>query len=181
LEREPGVAMTTHDTTKIVVGPAFDLFYRKEYPAVVGLIYALSGSRWAAEDLAQEAFLRAYRDWDRVRGYAAPGAWVRRVAVNLAMSRFRRIGAEGRALSRLVSRSAHPFEVAASEHDDFWRAVRRLPKRQAQVVALFYLEDRGISDIAQVLGITPDAVKASLHEGRRSLARRLGPMEEGRR
>jgi hypothetical protein len=49
-------------------GP-FEHFYLEEYPRVVDLAYALSGSRTGAEDIAQEAFLRAYRDWDRVGSY----------------------------------------------------------------------------------------------------------------
>ena len=48
----------------------------KDYQAVVGLAYALSGSRWLAEDLAQEAFLAAHRNWPRVSAYDQPGAWV---------------------------------------------------------------------------------------------------------
>jgi DNA-directed RNA polymerase specialized sigma24 family protein len=66
-------------------GP-FEHFYLEEYPRVVKLAYALSGSRMAAEDIAQEAFLRAYRDWDRVGSYEHRVAWVRRVAANLATS-----------------------------------------------------------------------------------------------
>jgi Sigma-70 region 2 len=62
----------------------FEYFYLQEYPKVVALAYALSGSRAGAEDIAQEAFLRAYRDWDRVGSYEHQAAWVRRVAANLA-------------------------------------------------------------------------------------------------
>jgi RNA polymerase sigma-70 factor (ECF subfamily) len=50
---------------------------------VVALAFALSGSRTGAEDIAQEAFLRAYRDWDRVGSYEHQAAWVQRVAANL--------------------------------------------------------------------------------------------------
>jgi DNA-directed RNA polymerase specialized sigma24 family protein len=59
----------------------FEAFYVREYHAVVRLAYALSGSRLVAEDIAQEAFLRAYRDWQRIR---QPSAWVRKVAVRRA-------------------------------------------------------------------------------------------------
>lgn len=51
----------------------FEDFYVREFPAVVGLAYALSGSRSGAEDLAQEAFLAAHRGWDRIGGYGDPG------------------------------------------------------------------------------------------------------------
>ena len=58
----------------------FEHFYLREYRGVVELAYALSGNRAGAEDIAQEAFLRAHRDWQRVGHYQHPGAWVRRVA-----------------------------------------------------------------------------------------------------
>ena len=79
----------------------FEDFYGREYLAVVGLAYALSGSRWGAEDLAQEAFLAAHRDWDRIGAYDQPGAWVRRVVANLSVSGFRRRAAEAKALARI--------------------------------------------------------------------------------
>jgi DNA-directed RNA polymerase specialized sigma24 family protein len=67
----------------------FEQFSLREYRGVVELAYALSGNRAGAEDIAQEAFLRAHRDWHRVGRYQHPGAWVRRVA-NLAASAVRR-------------------------------------------------------------------------------------------
>jgi len=81
---------------------AFEDFYVREYPAVVGLAYALSGSRWGAEDLAQEAFLAAHRDWGRIGSYQQPAAWVRRVVANLAVSAFRRRVSETKALARIA-------------------------------------------------------------------------------
>ena len=60
----------------------FDEFYLREYPAVVGLLQGLLRSRLVAEELAQETFLVAYRDWDRISRLDNPRAWVRRVAIN---------------------------------------------------------------------------------------------------
>ena len=57
---------------------------------MIGLAYALSGSRSAAEDIAQEAFLAAHNAWDRVSHYEKPEAWVRRVVANKSVSMFRR-------------------------------------------------------------------------------------------
>jgi len=151
----------------------FEDFYGREYLAVVGLAYALSGSRWGAEDLAQEAFLAAHRDWDRIGAYDQPGAWVRRVVANLSVSGFRRRAAEAKALARI------PFGQEASLPDlgagdpDFWAAVRALPRRQAQVMALYYLEDRSVSQVAEILDVTLGTVKRHLHNGRQALARRL--------
>ena len=159
----------------VVIGwpPAFDDFYRTEYGPVVGLVYSLSGSRWAAEDLAQEAFLRAHRDWDRVGAFEHPAGWVRRVAINLAMSRLRRLAAETRALRRFTGGSPVAFPPPEPESDRFWSAVRSLPRRQAQVVALFYLEDRSVAQIAEVLDIADSAVKTALLKWRRNLETRL--------
>ena len=58
----------------------FDTFYAEHYPPVVALVYALNGSRWAAEDLAQEAFLRAHRNWEEIGRYDSPAGWIRTVA-----------------------------------------------------------------------------------------------------
>jgi len=166
------------DDPVIAAALSFDSFYRDQYRAVLGLVYSVSGSRWAAEDLTQEAFLRAHRDWARIGRHEAPGAWVRRVALNLATSRFRRLAAETRALTRLIGLSSTAFPTVEPHSDDFWRLVRALPNRQAQVVALFYLEDRPVREIATVLQISEPAVRGSLFKARAALARMLGVSEE---
>jgi RNA polymerase sigma factor (sigma-70 family) len=151
----------------------FEHFYLEEYPGVVKLVYALSGSRVAAEDIAQEAFLRAYRDWDRVGSYAHQAAWVRRVAANLATSGLRRRLVEARALARLAGRREPALDPLAADQADFGRALRALPRRQAQAVALFYVEDLSIQQIAVVLDCAEGTVKAHLAKARHSLAKRL--------
>jgi RNA polymerase sigma factor (sigma-70 family) len=153
-------------------GP-FEHFYLEEYPGVVKLAYALSGSRMAAEDIAQEAFLRAYRDWDRVGSYEHQAAWVRRVAANLATSGLRRRVVEARALARLAVRREPALDPLPVENADFWRAVRALPQRQAQAVALYYLGDLSIQQTAAVLDCAEGTVRAHLAKARRTLARRL--------
>ena len=158
--------------------PSFEDFYVREYPAVVGLAYALSGSRWGAEDLAQEAFLAAHRQWDRIGSYDQPGAWVRRVVANLSVSSFRRRAAEAKALARFALTQAPPLPDIAASDPAFWAAVRSLPRRQAQVVALFYLEDRSVADVAAILDMTQGTVKRHLYDARQTLARRLAPEEE---
>lgn len=150
----------------------FEVFYREEYPSVVALVYGLSGSWWAAEDLAQEAFLRAHDDWARVGLMASPSAWVRRVAMNVAMSRFRRLRAEAAARLRLVPPSAS-LEANTADHEAFWREVRRLPTRQAQAVALHYIDELSVAEIGVVLEVAEGTVKALLHQGRTRLARQL--------
>lgn len=140
---------------------------------MIGLAYALSGSRAAAEDLAQDAFLAAHNAWDRVSRYDKPEAWVRRVVANKSVSLFRRKMREARALAQLKPESSFLPRLPA-EDDAFWKVVRALPKRQAQVIALHYLEDRSVADIAEVLECAEGTVKVHLHKGRRRLADRLG-------
>jgi RNA polymerase sigma factor (sigma-70 family) len=151
----------------------FEDFYLEEYPRVVKLAYALSGSRAGAEDIAQEAFLRAYRDWDRVGSYEHQAAWVRRVAANLATSGLRRRLVEARALARLAARREPALEPLPADQADFGRTLRTLPRRQAQAVALFYVEDLSAQHIAVVLDCAEGTVKAHLAKARHTLAKRL--------
>ena len=156
----------------------FDDFYRREFAAVLGLAYALSGNRWVAEDLAQESFVVAHREWDRVGSYEDPGAWVRRVVTNLSVSVFRRRVIEAKALARLALGQVWVLPDLEPPDVKFWRAVRSLPHRQAQVVALHYLEERPVSEIADILGIAPGTVKKHLYDGRQTLARLLEVQED---
>jgi RNA polymerase sigma-70 factor, ECF subfamily len=164
-----------------VVGPkraSFEDFYMKDYQTVVGLAYALSGSRWLAEDLAQEAFLAAHRNWPRVSAYDQPGAWVRRVVANLSVSAFRRRVVEAKTLVRIGLGERHRLPELAPADAEFWDAVRSLPRRQSQVVALHYLEDLPVAEVAAILDMAPGTVKKHLFDGRRELARRLRTEED---
>ena len=154
-------------------GRDFESFYRDNRRRVVALAYGLTGSASAAEELAQEAFLAAFRRWDRIARYDDPGAWVRRVVVNRSVSRVRRAVAEARAMARLRSRPMRAIELEAHD-DEFWRAVRALPARQAQVIVMHYVDDSTVDDIAAVLGIAPGTVKATLFQARRTLLTSLG-------
>ena len=158
----------------------FEDFYRREYALVVGLAYALSGSRSGAEDLAQEAFFAAHRSWERIAGYEQPGAWVRRVVANLSVSAFRRRASEAKAMARAALGERVELPDLGSGDPEFWDAVRALPRRQAQVIALFYLDDRPIAEVADILEMSPGTVKRHLHNGRQALARRLGTMGDDR-
>ena len=141
---------------------------------VVGLAYALSGSRLGAEDLVQEAFIAAHQRWDRISGYDKPGAWVRRVVANKAISGFRRKAAEAKAMARLAGQRHPSLPEMEPEDEDFWRSVRSLPKQQAQAIALFYVEDRPVAEIAEIIECSPATAKVHLFRGRQALAKKLG-------
>jgi len=156
----------------------FEGFYRRERRAIVGLAFVLSGSGAVAEELAQDAFLAALRDWERVGRLEEPSAWIRRVVANRSVSRFRRLALEARHARR---GPAPQWWASADVGDlDLWREVRRLPKRQAQVIALHYLHDLPRQEVAAILGCSEETVKTHLERARRTLATRLSnPDEEG--
>jgi RNA polymerase sigma-70 factor (sigma-E family) len=152
---------------------AFMQLVRVHQAGVRAFAHGLLGDRALAEDIAQEAFLRAYQQWERVGSYEHQAAWVRRVAANLATSWLRRRLLEARAMARLAGRREPVLEPLPADQADFGRALRALPRRQAQAVALFYVEDLSIPQIAAVLGCAEGTVKAHLAKARHTLAKRL--------
>lgn len=152
----------------------FDAFYRAQYRPVAGLAYALCGDMGRAEDITQEAFAAAHSSWPRISNYDDPGAWVRRVAVNKATSLRRRRYAEARALARLGSRRAPANTGSDVDEDAVWTAVRTLPRRQAQVVVLTFVDQLGANEVAHVLQCGEATVKTHLHRAKATLAERLG-------
>lgn len=148
---------------------SFEQFFADEYRRVVGLAVALCGRPSIAEELAQDAFVKAFGRWDRICRYDDPAAWVRRVVVNLALSSLRRRSREVRVLARIALRREPSTELVVGD-EVFWSAVRDLPRREAQCVALRYLDDSSTSAIAAVLNIAESTVRVHLHNARRKLA-----------
>jgi RNA polymerase sigma-70 factor (ECF subfamily) len=141
---------------------------------MVGLALVLSGSRLAAEELAQEGFLAAWRQWERIGRYEQPVAWVRRVVANQATSTVRRRLAEAKALVRLAGRWQPEVGEPSTTAAEVWSAVRALPRHQAQAVALHYLLGCSVSEIATTLDRSERTVKTYLHDARDAIGRRLG-------
>lgn len=174
--------MTIQDTSEemqlaavadVTIPASFDAFYRSEFRRMVNIAYALSGSRLAAEDLAQDAMIAAHRQWNRVGALDKPGAWTRRVVINKAASLYQRRRAELRAIARLGPLRGSLPQVLDAESEHLWHEVRRLPRRQAQAVALFYVDDMSVATIAETMGCAESTVKVHLHKARRTLADRL--------
>jgi RNA polymerase sigma-70 factor (ECF subfamily) len=138
---------------------------------VSAVVQSLVLRRDIAEEITQDAFVIAHARWGRVRGYDRPQDFVRRVALNRAVSSLRRRGAERRALARIDHRSGVATSDAADGADaPIWRHVRELPARQAHVVALVYVEDLAVEQVASVLGISTSSVKTHLQRARSTLA-----------
>jgi RNA polymerase sigma-70 factor (ECF subfamily) len=169
---------TLSATTVAEAGPVdFDAFYATEYRPLLRLAFALTGDAGTAEELVQEAMLRALRHWRKVSSYDKPGAWARRVLLNLATSRARRKASEARARARLEAERP-PLGPGATDVAAVRDAIRTLPAEEAHVVALHYLEDMSVVDIANVLERPEGTVKTLLYRARKSLATQLAEEDE---
>ncbi len=164
------------DTPEVRGSEQFESYVRRDGKRLVGLAYALCGGRAAADDLVQDALLAAYRNWDVVSRLDNPGAWVRRVVANRSVSLVRRQISETRGLARLaLHRPVSELPEVSSEAEWIWREVRRLPKRQGQVIALRYVDQLSMSEIADILGCSKTTVNTHLRRARETLNRRLNP------
>lgn len=157
---------------------AYDAFFRREYPVMVSLGVALTGDRELARDIAQESMLRAYHHWPQLVAFDRPGAWCRQVAINLVRDGWRRRRSEEAAVGRLRRERVHSVPAPRSPSDEFWAAVRALPGRQREAIALYYIADRSVGEIAATLGIAEGTVKGILFDARQTLAARLGLRED---
>lgn len=156
----------------------FDDFYAANFTSVVVQLRAATGDLAEAQDLAQEAFSRAWGRWEKLTAYEDPVAWVRRVAWNLAVNRWRRTRTAWSFLSR--QRPEHvdgPGPDRVALHD----ALRRLPPQQRRAVALFYLADLTTAQIAQESGVPESTVRSWLHRARAALLEQLTDKEDGNR
>ncbi len=151
----------------------FDDLFRREFPSVMRSARLIVGDAELARDIAQDAFTKLFVHWTRVSAYEAPGAWVRRVALNGAMNAAAKARTRSSAEMSLTERIT---ETSASGLDeDLAAALADLSPQQRAAVALFYLEDRPVADIAQLMGTTESTVKAHLQRGRQRLANALHP------
>lgn len=165
--------MDWNDPSRPVVRAAepFAEFYRREFPKMVTLAVAVSGSRIAAEDIAQEAMVEASRRWNVVGTYDKPGAWVRKVTIQKASKTVRRIRVETAALLKMNTAAAIP--AGPPDVEEVFAAIRRLPTRQRAAVALHYVDGYPVAEVAQILGCAEGTAKAHLHKARSALAKAL--------
>jgi RNA polymerase sigma-70 factor (ECF subfamily) len=156
--------------------PSFDRFYESQYATVTRLAYSLCGSLAVAEELAQEAFVAAHARWRRISLFDRPDLWVRRVVINRSLSYRRRLASERTALERVSQAPASSNEPELVD-DEVWQALRSLSDRQTEVLALVYVEDRPIAEVAQILRLGEETIRTHLKRGRAALATRLGERE----
>ena len=154
----------------------FEEFYTATVGRLIGVLFPVTGDLHEAEEIVQEAYARASTRWARLRDYDSPEAWVRRVAMNLAADRARRLQRQARALLRAGPPPAVP--PASVEAMALAQALRTLPMHQRQAIVLHHLVDLPIDEVAAILGTRTGTVKSWLARGRRALAARLGEPEE---
>jgi RNA polymerase sigma-70 factor (ECF subfamily) len=151
----------------------FDEFYRDTSVRMLRYGYALTGDLAEAQDVVQEAYTRAWRNWRSVARHPAPEGWLRLVVARLATDRWRRLSGW-----RAAVRRAGPPEPAAPPSEDavlVTAALRRLAPHLRQAVALHYLFDLPVAAIAAETGVPVGTVTSRLHRGRAELAVLLSP------
>jgi RNA polymerase sigma-70 factor (ECF subfamily) len=155
--------------------PDFAEFYAATYPRLLTQLFAFVGDRAEAQDLMQEAYTRAFARWAKVSSFEDPIGWVRRVAWNLAISRWRRT-------KRLLHlrRDLLPGDVDGPDglSLDVVRAMAQLSAAHRQAAVLHYLADFSVREIAEFIGAPEGTVKARLHRARAALSRLLNADEE---
>ena len=148
---------------------AWEALVRSHQEPAFRLAYLLLGDPDRAEDVAQEAFIRAYHALDRFDTARPFRPWLLSIAANLARNQRRSIGRYLAALSRLVKESPGPatnLEARVSERLEaqaLWQAVQRLTSDDQQVIYLRYFLDLPVSETAEALGVAEGTVKSRLH------------------
>ncbi|MER7458535.1 SigE family RNA polymerase sigma factor [Micromonospora sp. NPDC126480] len=157
---------------------SFDEFYRSTAHRMLRYGHAVAGDHAEAQDLVQEAYARAWRQWGTLVAHPAPEAWLRLVVARLSTDRWRRLTGWRAA----VRRSGAPDPVAPPSEDSVLLvgALRQLPANQRQALALHYLYDMTVEDIAREMNAATGTVKSWLSRGRARLAALLPDISDER-
>jgi len=150
----------------------FKAFFETEFRPLRRLGYLLTGDWVEAEDLAQEAMVRTYRAWSRIRERERPGAYARSVLVNRRRSMLRRSVVAQKHVEMLRSEEYHPN--FGDEGMVLWDAIAALPRRQRAALVLRFYEDLPETEIAHILDMPVGTVKSLVHRGLAKLRETLG-------
>jgi RNA polymerase sigma-70 factor (ECF subfamily) len=162
---------------------AFDLVVPAFKDRVFRLAYSILRDRAAAEDAAQETFVRVWKALPGFDGRAALGTWIYAITRNTCLMELRRRrptvsfddpdSDEAQRAAAIVATAP----AADPEHDNLQRLLETLPRNQQQAVRLFYLEDRSYENVAEQLGMPLGTVKNLLHRARKRLMEIARPDE----
>lgn len=145
--------------------------YEAHAPEGIRLAYLLTGDRFLAEDLVQDAFVRLTGHFQHLRNPGSFDAYLRRTVVNLSRNHWRRMRVERNYLDREGSSKAVEWTTPPDieEQDALWTALQRLPHRQRVAAALRYYEDLSEQQVGDVLGCSAQAVKSLVARAMESL------------
>jgi RNA polymerase sigma factor (sigma-70 family) len=164
LKTSPQTAWTSRGTPVRDQDSEYASMYAAEFTRVSRTVFLILHDRQRAEDITQDAFIQLYSHWGQVSRYERPGAWVRRVAIRLAVRH------QGRERIRaVIESSAEPPAVPEPADVDLLRSMRQLSPVHRAALVLFYYEDRPIAEVASILGWTVSATKVNLMRARRRL------------
>jgi RNA polymerase sigma-70 factor (ECF subfamily) len=153
------------------VAADFSEFYSANFHPLVVQLVVHTGDLAEAQDVVQEAFCRALDRWSRLGTYDDPAAWIRRVAWNLATSRWRRMRS---AITFARRQRDEPIPGPSPDRVALTAAIARLPRPQQRVVVLHYVADMTVPAIAAELEVAEGTVKSWLSRARAALAAELG-------
>jgi RNA polymerase sigma factor (sigma-70 family) len=155
---------------------AFEDFFAAEHERLFKALYMLTGNRDEADDLAQEALLRAYERWDRVGTMDSPAGYVYRTALNLHRNRVRGLVVRARRVFAAIPEEDLSGPLAASQ--DVRAALAALPRAQREALVLVDWLGLGSEEAGQVLGIDASSVRGRLHRAHATLREHLGGRDE---
>jgi len=153
----------------------FDTLYQRQAGRILAMMLRLSGSRFSAEDLTQETFLRAWRSLASFRGECEPATWLRVIALRV-WAEWSREGGRDAGLAGVDPDALYLETITAVLPEtrlDLEAAIARLPTKMREALVLHYLDDYTIEETAQALGRARGTVKAQLHAAREHLRRSL--------
>jgi RNA polymerase sigma-70 factor (ECF subfamily) len=151
---------------------AFEQLYKRHRDRVYGLVWRLCGGDAAlAEDLLQEAFVRAWQKLDSFRGESRFFTWLHRLSANVALSdrrsRLRRARHESPMEEQAERTAIGARDVSAGKRADLEQAIAQLPERARAVLVLHDVEGYGHAEIGQMTGMAEGSSKAQLHRARK--------------
>ncbi len=167
------------DVERVLTGDisAFEGIVRRWQGPLINLAYRFCRDRGRAEELAQEAFLRAYRALGQWRKDAVFSTWLFALATNLYRSELRRIPARTVSFDDVAEPAdARAFDGGLEDQDRdlaVRRAVGALPPKYREALILFYFHDMDVPAAARSLGLPEGTVKARLFRGREILRGKL--------
>ncbi|NCF62756.1 MAG: sigma-70 family RNA polymerase sigma factor [Gammaproteobacteria bacterium] len=157
---------------------AFETLYRRHRDRIYGLLWRLCGGDPSlAEDMLQEAFVRAWNKLDSFRGEARFSTWLHRLSANVALSdrrsRMRRLSRETELEGTVERLATGEKDVYADKRMDLEQAISRLPERARTVLILYDVEGYSHAEIAEIAGMAVGSSKAQLHRARKLVRKEL--------